>query len=802
MQVKTILLGLVMALPLIAPAQFDLGGGDTGTPWKSLKLNPKTRVRLDFKNANPDMVVSFMSKASGVTIVKDPTLKTPITISTAKPVSLDDAFQVFSSVLDVYGYNLQKSNNILVIRKKPDKSAQPAFDPSAMAAMANAGGDNGGGQEDRSVLKVYPIKYANATELARVINDVYAQTANNNNNNPFGGGRFGRFGGGGATFTFGGGGGQGGGRGRSQPNVKASADDYSNSVIVNAPSRQQTEVELLIGQLDKQTDQPQQTRVYRLTYAAATDIASAVQNVLVSNAPQGRGGARTSNIPFEQRFQQAARLGGSQAAFGTVVADSRTNSLVVTATDDNLKIVEKVIEELDQPVSVQNGVIVIPLENARADYTAQVLNQAFSGRGGNNGNTQNNFNNPGGRNNNNNRGLNNNNNNNRGGGGPQDPNAMSLNMQDPNAQAGPLATSVDVAQGFQIFGGGGGFFGGGRFGQNNQNNQNQAARDSSGRVVNTQSLVGNVQIIADPTTNSLIVVGTPENTALVQQIVDQLDKIPQQVMIETLIVEASLDAQDKLGVEWKFAQQHAFGHDNAKGTGETNFPNTPSQGATGSGFTYTIAGRDFSAFINALKTDQKFQILSTPRIFTSNNTQAQINISQQVPYVLSQQTDTNGNVIFNYAFQDVGIVLTVTPRISANGVVTMDVIQTANDLQGFTSFNAPIVNQREADTTVSVNDGETIVLGGIMRTTVNATTNKVPLLGDIPILGQLFRSTSKEKEKTELLVFLTPHIVKNSADAEKVKADTVKKLSPPVKKSVDDALGGKGADPKGPKGGN
>jgi general secretion pathway protein D len=128
----------------------------------------------------------------------------------------------------------------------------------------------------------------------------------------------------------------------------------------------------------------------------------------------------------------------------------------------------------------------------------------------------------------------------------------------------------------------------------------------------------------------------------------------------------------------------------------------------------------------------------------------------------------------------------------------MDVIQTANDLQGFTSFNAPIVNQREADTTVSVNDGETIVLGGIMRTTVNSTTNKIPLLGDIPILGNLFKSTTKEKQKTELLVFLTPHIVKNAEDAAKVKKDTVEKLSPATKNSIKDALG-KG---DGNKGGN
>ncbi len=794
MQVKTLLLCLAVAMPLIAPAQFDFGGGETGPPWKSFKLNPKTRIQLDFKNANPDMIISLISKASGVTIVKDPSFKAPFTIASPKPVSLDVAFQIFQTDLDLAGYDLQKSNSILVIRKKPEggaRGAMPAgFDPS------NFGGGNGGGNSN--VLKVYPIKFANATEVARVINDVYAPAAAAGQTGGGGGfgGRGGRFGGG-QTITVQtpdlaalAGGGGGGGRNRTPPSVKASADDYSNSVIVNAPDAQQTEVSDLITKLDKQTDTPQQTRVYKLIYASAQDVAQAVQNVLVSNAPQGRGGATTSSVPIEQRFQQAIRLGGTQASFGTVAVDQRTNSLIITATPENLKIVESVLQTLDQPVEYADSVTVIPLENARADLTAQVLNQAFGSRTNTTTNTLSNGS----------RGAINSTNNARTNGaggrpttGPSDPNSLSLNLQDPTAQSGPLATTVDVAQGFQIFGGGG--RGGGFGGQNGQNGQQTVQRNAQGQVVNTQNLTGNVTVIADPTTNSLIIVGSPDAAEMVRKVVDQIDKIPQQVMIETLIVEASLDATDKLGVEWNFTQAHAFGNGNATGTGATNFGTSHS--ASGGGFTYTLTGRDFSVFLDALKSDQKFQILSAPRIFTSNNTQAQINVSQQVPYVLSQQTDTNGNVIFNYAFQDVGIVLTVTPRISANGTVTMDVTQTANDLQGFTSFNAPIVNQREADTTVSVGDGQTIVLGGIMRTTVSSTVNKVPLLGDIPILGNLFKSTTKDKNKTELLVFLTPHIVKNPEDAQTLRKDTTGKLSPETKKAVDSALGKGGA-----KGGN
>ncbi len=247
-------------------------------------------------------------------------------------------------------------------------------------------------------------------------------------------------------------------------------------------------------------------------------------------------------------------------------------------------------------------------------------------------------------------------------------------------------------------------------------------------------------------------------------------------MIETMIVEANLDASTKLGVEWQYINgKNTLGQTFGLQNNTTNPP---------TGFKYTLAGTNLTAFVNAIQTDTRFTILSTPRIFTSNNTQAQINISQSIPYVLSTIQDANGNLSFNYAFTDVGIILTVTPRITSNGYVTLDVTQTANDLQSFTSFNAPIINQREAQTTVSVKDGETIILGGIIRNTVTTTTNKIPLLGDIPILGNLFKSTSHDKAKTELIVLLTPHVVKNPDDAAKLREQGIRELSPGTQKSI------------------
>ena len=133
-----------------------------------------------------------------------------------------------------------------------------------------------------------------------------------------------------------------------------------------------------------------------------------------------------------------------------------------------------------------------------------------------------------------------------------------------------------------------------------------------------------------------------------------------------------------------------------------------------------------------------------------------------------------------------GIVLTVTPRITSNGFVSMDIVQTANDLQGYTTFNAPIVNQREADTRVSVRDGETVILGGIIRKTVTTDRRKVPVLGDIPVLGQLFRSTTKENAKTELLVFMTPRIVRDAAEAQRLRLENEQKMSPETRQGLDE----------------
>jgi len=795
MQIKTLVCAIALLSPFAAHAQFDFGGGgDSGPAWSSFKLNSKTKVKPNFQNTSVDMIVAWYSKTSGITIVKDPALTGTLTVVSAKPISLNDAFSLFNTTLGLKNFEMRKEGNFLVIRQRNQDRGNRGgggggFDFSSLPPDFLSG--------SQAQLKVYVIQYANASQVARVVNEVFATTQNpmdqlmqmmggnqgnrfpqggNNNNNR--GGNRGAFGG----FQRGGMGGFGRGGSSAGQVVRASSDDFSNSVIVNAPSKEQLQVENLIKQIDRQTEQPQQPKVFKLEFASSDELAPVVQNVLTQNAPRGRGGIGTQNVPIEQRFQQAMRFGGSQAAFGTVVSEPRTNSLVVTATDENLKLVENVIKELDTEIKLENTTFVFPLANARADQISQLMQQAFGTRQGA-GNTNRNQGGQANRNNQNRNNQNRNNNRNQGGGGNTrpiglnsenvDPNSMDLNVEDD----GSLPTDVMVQQGGFRFGGGG----------QQRTNTAQTGRDSQGRLVNVRDLQGQITVIPDNNTNSVIVVATPENMELLKEILAQLDKIPEQVMIETMIIEATLDKSTQFGVEWKHAMGNPLGKNSGTGTGEGNFGLQNANPAL-QGFRYTLVGGALSGFLNALQTDTKFQVLSTPRIFTSNNVEAQINISQSIPYVLSTREDANGNLTFNYAFQDVGIVLTVTPRITANGYVTMDVTQTANDLQGFTDFNAPIVNQRQADTTVSVRDGETIILGGIIRNNVTSTVKKIPLLGDIPLLGQLFRSTEKGNVKTELLVFLTPRIVKDPEEARKLRDDEFKRMSKESQKIIQPEL--------------
>ena len=733
-------------LPVLLAGQaaiiFAQAPNDQGDPWDSIKLDPKVRIKLSFRNANIDNVIMMLQQASHVTFVKDPALKGAVTVTTADPVSLSEAFHVFNSVLKLEGYELTRDRRLLVI----SKYKQPA--PPPQTTNLNQPPPV---EPVPLVVDWYPLSFANASQVARAINEVFQPFPYNPNQQAS---AFPNRQGGGQRYV-----------GQQSPPVRVSYEEFSNSVIVNAPAAQQAEIGDLIKEIDVRQSEPQHTKSYALQFATSTDILPSIISLLTANLVKGKGWKGNNSLA-----QQFFGLNGGQNQ-NLAVADARTNSIIVTGSDELIKIADQVIETLDQKMSFAGTTFVFRLENARADAVANLLTAAFGQRQGTQNNNRNTVITP----------TNNSFNNAARGGRPAiktgtnsklpEEKTLAVPLQDPNADSGNLATSVGVVQG--------------------NRGPLTIGHDSGGKVVGVHDLSGQVTVIADPNTNSLIVVTAPDNIPMIKDIVAQLDEVPEQVMIQTVVVEATLDKSKQFGLEWSFAQNKAFGNTGTTGSLGQTFGlqnSTPPL----QGFNYSLTGGDLSAFFNMLQADTKFQVLATPRIFTSNNMESQINISQSIPYIVSTIQNSNGTFSYNYAFQDVGIVLTVTPHITSNGYVSMDVLQTANDLQGYTSFNAPIVNQRQAETTISVKDGQTIILGGMIRNQVTSTVNRVPLLGDLPILGNLFRNSNVDHQKTELLVFLTPTVIRDPAEAKKLKEESEKELSPASRRLVKEAEKHKG----------
>jgi len=821
------LVSVMGLLPLCSYAQnpfaqnpFDDGSSAATAPaWSSFKL-PKKTVSLNFKNASQGSVLAFFSKASGITMVPNTALTTGLSLFSPKALSMSEAFNLLNVTLQQLGYQLQKQGTLLVVTAKPQGGG---IDFRSLMGTMGTGGD-----QNRSVIQTYPIQFASASAVAKTINDVFStDTSSAANNNPFaafaGRGR----GGFQQQLQIGGTPGAAAG-GRQGPQVHASSDDYSNNVIVNAPQSIQDQIADLLKKIDKSAQEPYKSVVYQLKYASSDDLAPIVQNVLTANAPTGKG-ATGQTADFGSRIAQAARFGSTQASFGTVVSEPRTNQLVVTGTPENQKLVADVVTSLDKPIKFDNSAVVIPLSNARADNVAYVINQAFQSKVANTTSSQ--LSNYGNTGNTGNQNISRFQNTGSSAGKLGSPTGLNLTpdptqgsalntpttanaasaiqastaasgaapppgadpaelaaeqvmvqqaLGDPNIDPLALQTNIAVQGGFlnQLNRGNGGA-------SSAQQNAPMQVRDANGNMVNVHNLTGNVTLIPDINSNSVIVVTNPENMDIVKSILDQLDRVPPQVMIQTIIVEATLDKNDKFGVEWSYlgGKFGTIGANFGLQSGLTSTANT-----TPPGLTDTITNGKLTAFIQAIAQDTKFRVLETPRIFAANNQQAEINVSQSVPYIISSQIDVNGNFNNTFGFENVGVVLDVQPQITANGMVNLAVVQTANELQGFTSFNAPIVNQRIANTDVSVRDGETIVLGGIMGDTKTSTVNKIPLLGDIPIIGNLFRSTVKGDTRTELLIFMTPHIVLSPDDAAKLRQKTENELLPGTRKDVDDTI--------------
>lgn len=297
-----------------------------------------------------------------------------------------------------------------------------------------------------------------------------------------------------------------------------------------------------------------------------------------------------------------------------------------------------------------------------------------------------------------------------------------------------------------------------------------------------------VAIWSDAQTNALIVNAPPEVMRSLMNIVDKLDIRRDQVLVEAIIVEVTADRTSELGVTWA-----VDGSNDNNAIGVTNFPDGGSgivqlgsaaagDGAInpanliGEGITLGVgrisdSGTSFAAILRALQGDADTNIISTPSIVTTDNEEASLNVGQEVPFITGSFTQAgtgNGatNPFQTIQREQVGVKLTITPQISEGNTLILTISQEISSIaQAATGAVDLITNERTIDTTVIVEDGDILVLGGLLEDTLRESDQRVPVLGSIPILGNLFRSRSTNKVKTNLMVFIRPRIIRDSAQA-------------------------------------
>lgn len=289
---------------------------------------------------------------------------------------------------------------------------------------------------------------------------------------------------------------------------------------------------------------------------------------------------------------------------------------------------------------------------------------------------------------------------------------------------------------------------------------------------------GQATITADDNTNVLLISASPDQMDLIKQLLEKLDVLPPQVHIQAIIAEVTLTRDTSLGFQWEGLNalyKTSTGSTFTGGFG-TNFGIMPADGSASSlsGFSGIITGPDdFQAVLHALTTDSHARILSTPGVFTTSGQLAEIDVSSRRPFPRGTLTSSvSGDVISTALdWQSVGIVLNVTPRVTSNDLVQMEVQVSADEVGADVKVagqDYPTTQRRAASATINVKSGNTVILGGLMRNSIRRSASRVPLLGDLPIIGSLFSSTTSKREKSELLVFLTPRVVRTTGEVAQV----------------------------------
>lgn len=622
--------------------------------------------------------------------------------------------------------------------------------------------------------------------------------------------------------------------------LRTFADVRTNSVIVQARPNELAEVRKLIERIDR--DDPSSTsrmKVIRLKNAVAEELSTTINQAIqaVISPPQQTAGQGGAGFGGNQQGAQELRdnksvaveflssAGGIQQLIRSgiladvrVSFDARSNSLIVTAPEASIGLLEALVAELDRNPDAVSEIKVFSLKNADAQQSVDLLTTLFESTNqqdqlgiqlaGTEGSSSSLI-----------------------------PLRFSADIRTNTVLAVGSAESLSVVEAVLL-----------RLDSDDTRQrttsviplrnapaeqvsttlldflaQQQSLQTSSEDLVsNIERLRQEVLVAPDVNSNSLVVSASPQYFNQVLQIIEQLDAQPPEVVIQALLVEVTLDATDEFGIELGFQDplllDRSLSTTTAGGTTSItagpglNFNNTgaalggnyltagtnPSTVATQGlsnfslgrsnsalgfgGFVFSAQSDAVSVLLRALASRRTVQVLSRPQVRTTHNNEAYVTVGQQVP-IVNGATQNNFGASPNITQQQVGITLRVTPRITPDGIIAMSVFADKSSVSssgvpvfisgaGTTAasqIQSPIINQSQAVTVVNVPNGQTIVMGGMITKTDTTLERKVPWLGDLPIVGRAFRYDGTTSARTELLIFLTPRIVLSDVDSELLK---------------------------------
>jgi general secretion pathway protein D len=288
-----------------------------------------------------------------------------------------------------------------------------------------------------------------------------------------------------------------------------------------------------------------------------------------------------------------------------------------------------------------------------------------------------------------------------------------------------------------------------------------------------------IKIIADDTRNALVILSAPQDYKMIASAIQKLDVVPLQVLIEATILEVTLNDKLNYGVEWFFKNGVDSTH-----TGQGQLAATDAAiGALAPGFSYTIVNTlgNVRVALNALEEESEIKVLSSPSLMVLDNQIATINVGDEIPIATRSSVsnlDATAPSVNEISYRATGVTLDVLPRVNNSGLVTMEIKQEVSQALETTVSNidSPTIQQRQITSTVAINSGETIVLGGLIQDIESKAGTGIPILKNLPLIGKLFGTTNDTARRTELIVLITPHVVRNNNDARKITDEFRRKL--------------------------